>query len=292
MAATPYAVVGGRANSRTPQFGTFGNFATGQTTYVKPNYLINAAHRKYGGRISVIGAFEDILAEFWDTVETKGNAFNPGDRPKEDSRIIIDISAKEHCNYGTIEDEIMVVTSKEESRTQKKSYSLSFGKKSGWEFGGGLNIGASFFNTASSTIGIQGKRTKGKSSSEEETKEEERALSQTYGVTGTIKVPPKTKTEVKITTYAVTYKLAVKTIFSAPSTSYIPFYYRGSGCCGLTRPRRFGYITAHELFQRETDFQDLGYAIQFTKDSELSYISEVAEMRKQETPLNEERRKR
>ena len=285
-------MAGGANSRRTPQFGTFGNFATGQTDYVKPYYLINAAHKKYGERIFVLGAYEDALADFWDTVETKGTTFNRDDRPEEHSRIIVDISAKEHCNYGTKEDEVMVVTSKQEAMTQKKSYSLSFGKQSGWQFGGGLNIGASFFNTASSSIGIVGKRTKGKSTSEEESKEEERSLSQTYGVTGTIKVPPKIKTEVKITTFAVTYRLNVKTVFSAPSTSYIPFYYRGSGCCGLTRPKRFGYITAHELFQYETDFQDLGYAVQFSKDSELSYISEVAEMRKQETPLTEERRKR
>ena len=280
-------ITAGGANSLTPQFGTFGSFATGQRIYMKPDYLVNAAHRKYGRRIYVIGAFESTLADFWDTVETKGTTFNRDDPPEEHSRIIVDISAKEHCNYGTKEDEVMVVTSKQEARTQKKSYSLSFGKQSEWQFGGGFNIGASFFNTASTSIGISGKRTKGKSTSEQESKEEERELSQTYGVTGTIKVPPRTKAVMKITTFAVTYKLNVKTVISAPSTSYIPFYYRGSGCCGLTRPQRFGYITARELFQYEANFQDLGYAVQFAKDSQLSYISEVAEMCKEEIRLKE-----
>ena len=257
----------------------------GYTLYLTPNYLLNAARKKYGRRIHVIGALESELAEFWDTVTAKGSPFNPNDRPTEDGRVIVDISAKEHCNYGTEEDEIEIVTSKEKTTRENKSYSLSFGKESGWEFGGGLNIGASFFNTASSSFGIQGKRTKSKSETEGRTSGEERALSQVYGVTGTIKVPPQKKAVVRITTYAVTYKLNVKAVISAPSTSRIQFYYTSSGCCGLTSRRVPGYVTAREIFQNQNEFQDLGYYIQFTVYSQLSYIGEVAEMHKEEAPL-------
>ena len=258
---------------------------SGYVLYVTPNYLLNAARKKYGRRIHVTGALESALGEFWDTVKAKGAPFNPSDRPTEDGRVIVDISAKEHCNYGTEEDEIMIVTTKEKTTRENKSYSLSFGKESGWEFGGGLNIGASFFNTASSSFGIEGKRTKGKWEAEEQTRGKEHALSQVYGVTGTIKVPPQKKTVVRITTYAVTYKLNVKSVISAPSTSRIPFYYRSSGCCGLTSRRVLGYITARELFQNQNEFQDLGYYVQFTVQSQLSYVGEVAEMHKEETPL-------
>jgi len=236
-------------------------------------------------RISGIRVDESALVAFWETVDAKGSQFNPKDVPTEDGRIIVDITAKEHCNYGTKEDEIMIVTSQEETRKEKNSYSLSFGKESGWEFSGGFNIGASFFNTASSFIGIEGKRTKGKWKSEEQSREEERSLSQLYGVTGTIKVPPQHKTVVTITTYAVTYKLNVKSVFSAPATSSIPFDFKSSGCCGLTSRRVPGYVNARELFQNENDFEDLGYRVQFTVRFQLSYISEVAEMRKKETPL-------
>ena len=107
-----------------------------------------------------------------------------------------------------------------------------------------------------------------------------------YGVTGTIKVPPQMKTTVMITTYAVTYKLNVTAVISAPPNSYIPFYFsRRSGCCGIGSRRALGYITARELFQDQNEFQDLGYCVQFTVHSHLSYIGEVAEMYKQETPL-------
>lgn len=291
MAVTVFT--GGTMNSRTAQFGAFGEFAaTEQTVYVTPGYLLKAARSKHGRGIEMIGAVETDLANFWDTVETKGKGFEGSqpELPQEVGRIVVDITAKEHCNYGNTKDEIEVVTSHEEARKEKKSYSLSFGRQSGWEFGGGLNVGASFFNTAGASIGIAGKGNRGKWKSEDEGKEEERALAQKYGVTGKIDVPPRTKVVVTITTYAVTYKLNVKVLFSVPATSYIPFYYKnflGKLCCAGAGPtcRKFGHVTAHELFQKEDEFQDLGHTIQFTKDSELSYVAETVEMRKTELPL-------
>ena len=279
------------ANSRIQTFGSVGSNKTSQqTVYVTPSYLLKAARRKYGRNIFVIGAVESELAKFWDNVKTKGTTFDPNDTPTEDGRIVVDITAKEHCNLGTYEDKINIVTVKEEKKKQKKSYSISFGKQSGWEFGGGLNIGASFFNTASASIGIQGKRTKEKWKLEDKGKEEERSLSQTYGVTGKITVPANTKVTATITTYAVTYKLNIKTILSAPSTSSIPFYYKSFPstlfCAGAGPTcRKLGHITPSELFQNEDDFKDLKYAVQFTKECQLSYIAEVAEVSKEETPL-------
>ena len=285
------AVVIAGANGRTPQFGNFAQ-PDEQTAYVTPGYLRAAIRRKYGRSIFVIGAVESALAEFWDTVETKGINFNKNECPEavEVSRIIVDITAKEHCNDGCEKDKMQVETSQTETRKEKKSYSLSFGKQFSREFGGGLDIGASFFNTASASIGIQGKRTSGKSKSQEVSKEEERELAQTYGVTSKIAVPAKTKVKVRITTYAVTYKLKVKAMVSAPATSYIPFYYKrclGNFCCAGAGPtfRKFGYITARELFERQDNFRDLGYCVQFTTESEVSYIGETAEMTKREESL-------
>lgn len=285
------AVTTGGANSRFLTFGTVGSDKTSQqTVYVTPSYLLKAARRKYGRNIFVIGAVESELAKFWGTVKRKGTTFNPNDIPTEDGRTVVDITAKEHYNLGKHEDSIKIETTKKQKQKQKKSYSLSFGKQSGWEFGGGLNIGASFFNTASASIGIQGKRTKEKWKSEEDDKEEERSLSQTYGVTGKITVPSNTKVTATITTYAVTYKLNIKAVISVPSTSSIPFYYKSYAsnlfCAGAGATcRKLGQITPSELFQNENDFQDLKYAVQFTKECQLSYIAEVAEVTKEETPL-------
>ena len=257
--------------------------------YVKKPYLLTAARRKYGQNIFVIGAPEDKLNSFWDSVEIKSAKSQTYERPSEESRIIVDITSKEHCNTGTIDDVIDIETAQEETRRDASSYTLSFGKESGWEFGAAASIGASFFNTASASIGLGGKYNRRKWKSEEQHIEKERSLSQSYGVKATqITVPPNTKVTVRITTYAVTYKLKVKSLFTISSTSYIPIYYKkGLGklfCPGIGPTcRRYGFITARELFQNLSGVQDLDDYIEYTNDSELSYIGETVEMHKEVT---------
>ena len=260
-----------------------------EVLYVTPQYLLNAAQKKYGRRIEVIGAEENALLKFWSSIEAKA-AYHDQERPNEDSRLIIDITAKEHCNTGETDDVIEVETSQEETKRVTNSYTLAFKKESGWEFGGGLKVGGSFFNTAGAFLGIEGKRNKSIWQSQEQKNEEERALSQSYGIKATkITVPPRTKVAVTITTYAVTYKVKVKVIVSVPATSYIPFYYKKYICnllCSCLRrrcksQRYFGFITAQELFKNQNEFQDLGYCIQFTAESVLSYIGETVELHKE-----------
>ena len=253
--------------------------------YVKPPYLLTAARRKYGQDIFVIGAPEDKFNGFWDSVEMNARS-QTYERPAEQSRIIVDITSKEHCNTGTEDDEMEVETGQEETKKEGHSYTLAFGKESGWEFGASASIGASFFNTASASIGLGGKYNRRKWKSEEQHIETERSLSQSYGVKATkITVPPNTKVTVRITTYAVTYELKVKVRFTVSSSSSIPIYYKkglAKLCCPGVGPtcRRFGFITARELFQDRQEFQDLGTHLEFTKDSELSYIGETVEMHK------------
>ena len=224
----------------------------------------------------------------------KGACFTDGEeRPVEDSKLIVDITTKEHCNTADIDDEVEVETTQQQTRKTTNSYNLAFGKESGWEFGGGLNVGGSFFNTASAFLGIEGKRHKKKWNSQEESTAEERSLSQSYGVKATcITVPPKTKLTVRITTYVVTYKRKVKVVFSVPSTSRIPIYFRRNWlellflkCLGSSRALRLEYIDGFDLFQNQNEFQDLGYCIQFSVDSELSYVGETVELYKELTKL-------
>ena len=254
-----------------------------------PPYLLTAAQRKYGQNIRMIGSPEDQLNGFWDSVEIKIARSQTYERPVEDSRIIVDITSKEHCNTGTEDDVLEVETAQEEMKKEGKSYTLSFGKESGWEFGGNASIGASFFNTASATLAMRGKRTKSKWKSEENSTTEERSLSQLYGVKATqITVQPNTKVTVRITTYAVTYKLKVKARFIIPSTSYIPFYYKkglGKLICPGVGPacRKFGSISAYELFRNQNGIQYHGTYMEFAMDSELSYIGEAVEMHKDVT---------
>ena len=267
---------------------------TEEAIYITPAYLFNAAQRKYGKGIQVLGYDEDGLAQFWSTIEAKSAYFNDEERPKEVNKLIIDITAKEHCNTGGLNDVVEVETSQKETSRVTNSYTLAIGKESGWEFGGGLSVDASFFNTAAACFGIEGKRNKNKWESQAQSGERERALAKSYGVKATeITVPPRTKLAMRITTYAVTYKVKVKVVISAPVTSYISFYYTRSDerfripCCGgrTNQRRSFGYVTAFEMFRNQKDFQDLGHCIQFKVDSELGYVGETVELHKEMTEL-------
>jgi len=205
------------------------------------------------------------------------------------TRVIVDITAKEHLNTGEKEDEVEVFTNQEESLKETKTYSISFTK--GWEFGGSLNVGASFFNvlgagSPSIGLGIGGKRFK--NTEESSTFAKERSLSQQYSLTGRIKVPPKTKLNVKITTYAVTYKTSVKVEFSVSCAARIRFFYKPAWSvyfCAGTACRSTGHITAEDLFENQFEYNLSNGIVSFTEETDLSYIGEVLQMNKESTLL-------
>jgi len=284
------SVGGSRFNS---SFGAYGNFATSAPVYSQPAYLMRAAKRKYGPDIMFIGAEESQLNQFWSKVEIKASNFL-SERPQEVSRAIVDITAKEHVNKGTEPDTIDINNTQTESRSQKKAYSLTFEKN--WEFGASVDVGASFFNILGSggpSLGLGGSAKHSRTTTEDTTKEEERSLSQQYGVTGKMTVAPKSKIKVEITTYTVNYKIGVRALFSAPATASIPIYYKKGIisrllCCSGTDTfcRKTGFITAEELFQMENDYyNENDTTITFAKDTELSYLCETVEMHKEESPI-------
>ena len=277
--------------------GLLATLATGRPevryeVLVKPLYLVNAARRKYGRGIYVIGVLDHHLNEFWEGVNMRATYFD-GQRPQEVSRAVVDITAKEHVNTSDYDDddEVDITTDKEETRKKQKSYSVSFRKA--WEFGGSINVGAKFFNViggGGAALGLGGSVKRVKEKSEEESRAEERSLSQKYGVKGAIKVPKKSKLKVQIITYAVSYVLAVKVAFTIPMAAVIRFYYKsGLGkllCAGNGAAcRKSGFVTAEELFRNEDEFNVNGGWIHFTRETDLSYLGETIEMFKELTPL-------
>ena len=284
----------GREGQRLRQsYGDFGLFAAPQrpvpVVHVKPSYLIAAARRKYGREIYVIGAVEDKLNEFWENVEIKASAFE--ERPKPVARSIVDITAKEHTNTSDGVDEVKISSNQKETRSEKKSYSLSFEKS--WEFGGSINVGASFFNivgAGGASLGLGGSAKRTTTKTEDSTGQEERSLSQQYGVTGDVKVPPKTAMTMKITTYSVTYKATINAEFTTSRTNMIPISYKSRfaklfciGDCSACRST--GFIAAEELFQYETNFNVNEKYVTFTRETDLSYLGETIQMYKTEKPL-------
>ena len=176
---------------RRQQYDQVGLFAP---EYELPKYLPDAAYRKCGPGIIIIGATESDIKDFWRNLKVKASkGFGYQDEPPQEvTRQVVDITAKEHVNYGTFEeDEIEVVNDEEETKTQHKSYSLSFEKS--WEFSGNIDVGASFFNAlgvGGASLGLGGSISRRKKTHQDSTREEERSLSQQYSLTGKIKVPP------------------------------------------------------------------------------------------------------
>jgi len=264
------------------------------TVYKQPGYLMRAAKRKYGLNIVFIGAEESKLNQFWSGVKFKASGFS-SERPQEISRAVVDITAKEHVNKGEEPADTIEILNAQEGRPQKKTYSLSF--QIGWEFGYSIDVGASFFNTLSTGEPSLGLGESTKKTTDYTTKEEERSLSQQYGVTGKMTVAPKSKLKVEITTYTVNYKIGVQVRFFVHATTSIPIYYKcrlcallcsGVGRNGVGRICcKSGAITAEELFQMEDNYNndDRTGMISFTKDAELSYLCEVIEMHKEEYPI-------
>ena len=260
----------------------------GRQQYEKPPYLINAASRKYGKGILVIGAIEDELREFWRNVKVKASSSgNQDELPYQVTRQVVDISSKEHVNYGIEDDEIEVL-SEENGQTEHRSYFLSFEKS--WEFSGKIEVGASFFNACGvgeSSVGLSNSRKRSITALQDFTRQEDHSLSQHYSLTGKIKVPPKTKLTVTITTYAVNYKTNLKAAFVTPTSNVIQFYYKsglGKLCCAGIGPRgrKLGYVTAEELFQGQNEYSVDGGSINFCQETELSYLAETVEMHKVE----------
>ena len=252
-------------------------------------HLIKAAQRKYQRGIFVIGADARELNKFWEKVDIKASGFE--DRPKPVARTIVDIIAKEHKNTGDSVDKVKIYSNQKETMKEKKSYSLSFEKS--WEFGGSLNVGASFFNIVGpggATLGLGRSAKRTTTMFEGSSNQEEQSLSQQYSMTSDIEVPAKTALSVTITTYAVTYKATVNAVFTTPTTNKIPFFYK-SRCakliCSGSGPtcRSFGFITAEELFQNEANFTVNGNEIVFTRETDLSYLGETLQMYKTEQPL-------
>ena len=276
---------------RRQQYDQIGLFAP---EYELPKYLTDAAYRKYGPGIIIIGATESDIKDFWRNLKVKASkGFGYQDEPPQEvTRQVVDITAKEHVNCGTFEeDEIEVVNDEEETKTQHKSYSLSFEKS--WEFSGNVDVGASFFNAlgvGGASLGLGGSISRRKKTHQDSTREEERSLSQQYSLTGKIKVPPNTKLIVTITTYAVNYKVNLNATFTSPVSNVLPFYYKsglGKYCCGGIGPtcRKAGFIDAEDLFQNENGFNVEGGTITFSREAKLSYLAEVIEMYKEMQPL-------
>ncbi len=288
---------------------------TSYALHKKPKYIVDAALKKYGrdGKIFILGATQKDIDTFWKHVSYAVHPDSLGiSPPVEKGKTVVNIEAKTHINDAEKDmepdseregktrkpsdwyDAFQITSKKSKGESKSKSYSLQVGKTTEKQVGINANLKVStpsFFNVVGGGIGaelgVNASYTKlqGESEIEEETKEEK--LTQAYEVVDTLKVPPKTKTKVTITTWAVTHESNVKIQVTADSKARIVVKYRTrlSQVLGGFMTST-GVLTAKEIFENEEDCKDDGVNVTFSSKSTISYVGEEVEIVKEETPFD------
>ena len=272
--------------------------------YNKPQYIENAAKRKYGRGIFVIGATQDNIAQFFNKIKQNALSAKP---PEEVGRAVVDIDCKSHINQADGRDasgedkpddwfDVFEITSKKgTSESRSKSYQLQLTSSKQTSVNAGLNFkvgGSGFFNMAGVPIspevgaggGFSRTTTDTKQTTESDTKKE--ALSQEYQVVDRLKVPPRTKVAAKITTYAVTYESKIRTKLTIDAQAFIPICFRtrfsqmlGGICTSV------GMLTAEDIFVNEENFKSEDGYVTFERDGKISYLGEEVEITKEKIGL-------
>ena len=272
--------------------------------YKKPQYIENAAKRKYGRGIFVIGATKDNIAQFFNKIKQNALSAKP---PEEVGRAVVDIDCKSHINQADGHDaggkdkpddwfdEFEITSKKGTSESRSKSYQLQLTSSKQTSANAGLNFkvgGSGFFNMAGVPIspevgaggGFSRTTTDTKQTTESDTKKE--ALSQEYQVVDRLKVPPRTKVAAKITTYAVTYESKTRTKLTIDAQAFIPIRFRtrfsqmlGGICTSV------GMLTAEDIFVNEENFKSEDGYVTFERDGKISYLGEEVEITKEKIGL-------
>jgi hypothetical protein len=274
--------------------------------YRAPAYLRLAIKRKLNNEdIFVLGVPKDELKQFWEGVSYHALEIT---MPTEKGRAVVDIDSRCHANdatrmqmdmdentiqlqnNGTGEgkvpddyyDEFKITSRKDDSKEHEKSFRLEFSSSTtkGANFNLQLTNGG-FFNTAapisSSSLGGSFSKTETKTSSNQERVSE--SLTQGYEIVDTLKVPPKTKVEATIRTWAVTYESETKTEVTVDAKAALTVRYR------TMLSRRLGGIlvssvpiTAQELFCHEWDYKCENELVTFKRKGKISHLGEQVEI--------------
>ena len=264
------------------------------TFYKKPNCIENAAKRKYGRQICVIGASQDDINQF--LAKVKHTTLSASE-PEEVGRAVLDIDCISHVNQagkGDKEektadqfDELEITTKlkKQSSKSQLKSHHLQISSSSdaaNTKFNFTFKVGDStFFNEASVAPEVgAGSDKKVVPLNQQEYPPRE------YQVVHRIKVPPRTKVRAKIITWSVTYESKIHTKLIVDAQAFIPIRFRtwasillgtllGGACTSI------GMLTAKELFANEEAFESEDGVVTFERDGKISYLGEDVEVIKE-----------
>jgi hypothetical protein len=270
--------------------------ASSKSDYKKPQYIEVAAMKKFGKDIRVLGTTQDELNQFTQKIEHQALSASV---PKEVGRIVVNIDCKSHANYAdgctdgaTREkaddwyDEFEITSKGGESKSKSSSYQLQLTKSKESQIGANLNFsigGSSFFNLAGDG-GLSATQTKTETEQTTKSESNEGALSQEFQIVDRLKVPPRTKVQAKIITWAVTYEAKTRTKLSIKADTYVPVRYhtrlsqKFGGLC-----TKVGRLTAEDLLANEEKFECKNGIVSFEHDGKISYVGREVEIIKEKT---------
>ena len=140
--------------------------------------------------------------------------------------------------------------------------------------------------TAEGTAGVSGSYSKTTSEIEANENREEESLSCGYQIVDTLKVPPKTKVEAMIITWAVTYESTTTTEITLDATHVLPVHYRTMVSRQLGGIfTSIGVLTVHDLFGEKEGFKCEDYLVTFRRKGKISYLGEEVEVVKKKEQI-------
>ena len=247
--------------------------------YENPQWLQDAVAERVPGR-RCLGAFTQDYANFMRQMSVRAVQFGD-DEPKEQSgsKVIIDIDKKEYRNESETEDEVQITGQKSESKNCRKNYQLAVGKSKYKTVivGGSVGLNASFFNIGGLGISLNSSTSHSKEMTEQQYGEEKtNALSKEYSMKVTVKIPPRTKLSVTVTTYLVTYLAQeIEVEIKAPSTALLPVTLGTR--FGPIFERRFVFVTAEDFLRSLADDDDIKIIDGTCRTTTRSYLTYLGE---------------
>ena len=247
-----------------------------------PKWLEDAVRTKSRGNRDLIGARSVDLQRFYQNVRIKLDRMHELQRIGQGS--FIDIDTKELFNNGDEEDEVVIKTLKKNSSISSKQYNIKFAKNFITCGDSEVSLNPNFFNIGV-WVSVKGGASRTKPNEQDMGESHEQSLSQEYGVEGKITVPPRSRVNVNIKTYAVTYQARLDIAIQMPTNEFIYVHVHDTsscaGCFGLRRNRSKYLITAEDalrqLSNNEEVYQDGGWS--FVKsNADVYYIGELTEI--------------
>ena len=264
--------------------------------YRKPNYICEAARRKYGRRIQILGITKEEENRLWKEINVR--AVSTGKLQRKNATVV-DVKTMSLVNKTSSENnwesmekesaacaynEVEIGSQSRNNQASQKTLQIQLGNWSNGEIGDLVDMKlseASYYNSSAAPITFEtGVLDKSKDRKDDADLEKKCALDKDYHVMEKLKVPPKTKLTAKILTKAVTYEVKMVTELRIDANTTLPLRFKGrfekqlgSICTATIRP-----LSAKDLFCNEAGFKVIDDVITFTREGTVTYVSEEVEI--------------